>query len=432
MPRPSSSNRTSLRWNVALLLVVALASLVWLSFRSNSPTTAPMESASAHVTVARASAAQWPSTTPAPLTPLAGESWHEPAARTGVDASNIYKNAFVLFDRLTDEEKKMVRQPRDEVDAEKAAALFEKLRAIMDLLREAAKADYCDWGLAPYTFDTPMPHISKAVDLGKLALWAAGYQIGSDPAASIDALAIRAQLGHNLADTLIGLLVETNFEKGALDLLHQNLGALDAATTMKASDLVRASTVDSDVTRAFEAEVAGADMMGKQLAVESAEERGKMLASLVGRSDQPAEERAETAQRFEAIFRDPAKVLEETAYMREIEQRLGNAMLLPEAEFQRVWSAIENELSTSNHLLARIAVPSFTAVQVKMQQTRVERTLLDAGLDVLQNGPAQLARYRDPATGNALLYIPTHRGFDLRSTYAVKGKPVTLSFPTSK
>ena len=68
--------------------------------------------------------------------------------RSGVDAANIYKDAFVLFDRLSDEEKKMIRQPREEVDAEKAAALFEKILAIMELLRDAAKADYCHWGLA--------------------------------------------------------------------------------------------------------------------------------------------------------------------------------------------------------------------------------------------------------------------------------------------
>ena len=71
-------------------------------------------------------------------------------------------------------------------------------------------------------------------------------------------------------------------------------------------------------------------------------------------------------------------------------------------------------------------------VQRRMQHTRVERTLLSAGLDVWQGGPAQLAGYRDPATGNALIYVPTPAGFDLRSTYEAKGKPVTISFPQPK
>jgi hypothetical protein len=97
-----------------------------------------------------------------------------------------------------------------------------------------------------------------------------------------------------------------------------------------------------------------------------------------------------------------------------------------------VWRGIERELSSDDGLLARIAIPPFAAVQTYVQQARVERTLLGAGLDILQNGPAQLARYRDPATGSALLYLPTPTGFDLRSTYAVKGKPVTLSFSVAR
>ena len=98
-----------------------------------------------------------------------------------------------------------------------------------------------------------------------------------------------------------------------------------------------------------------------------------------------------------------------------------------EAQFQSWWKGVESQLA-SGHPLAQMTLPSLAAVQRKMQQTRVERTLLGAGLEVLQHGPAQLARYRDPATGNALLYVPTPSGFDLRSTYQVKGKPVTMFF----
>ena len=69
------------------------------------------------------------------------------------------------------------------------------------------------------------------MDLGRLALWAAAYQFPTDPPAALNDLAVRAQLGHHVADTLIGLLVETGFETSAHDLLRQNLGSLDAATS---------------------------------------------------------------------------------------------------------------------------------------------------------------------------------------------------------
>ena len=98
----------------------------------------------------------------------------------------------------------MLSNPKDEVDADKAAELFKKIQPIMDLLRQAAAAGYCDWGLPPIGIDSPLPHISKAAQLGKLALWSAGYRFADDPQSAAEDLIARAHLGHSLSDTLIG------------------------------------------------------------------------------------------------------------------------------------------------------------------------------------------------------------------------------------
>jgi hypothetical protein len=415
---------------LTLALLVAGAGLAWLALRSvHSPPIKDLRAPDARDPVAANAGAASPVAGAKPTSaPRAEEPWHEPVDRAGLDASNIYKDAFVLFDRLSEEEKTMIRKPREEVDAEKAAALFEKIRAIMDLLRAAAKADYCDWGMAPYTFDTPMPHITKAADLGKVALWAAAYQFSTDPAAALDALTARAQLGHHLADTLIGLLVETSFEKSAHDLLRQHVGSFDAAVMAKAGDLVSASAIDADITRAFEAEAASVEATGRQLAAKSAEERAQIL-SAIDTAPPGSVERA--ASEMATIFGDPARLAAEVAFIRKTDDAMRDAMQLPEAQFQSWWKGVESELA-NGHPLAQMTLPALASVQRKMQQMRVERTLLGAGLDVLQNGPAQLARYRDPATGNALVYVPTPGGFDLRSTYEVKGKPITCSFPVPK
>lgn len=352
------------------------------------------------------------------------EPSRETAARTGVDASNHYKNAFVLFDRLTEEEKKMIRQPREEVDAEEAAQLFEKIRAILDLLHEAAGADYCDWGQGPITFETPLPQLAKAQNLGRLSLWAAAYQFSTDPAAALATLGDRAQLGHHLADTLIGLLVQTSFERGANELLLQNAGALDGTLAASALDLLRGSKLDANVARAFETERAGVAEMGPRLAKSPAE-----LAAMI---DGPnAGTQPPTVEALMQFASDPARLAAEIEFILEMEKTTAVALTLPEAEYQAWRKEAEARLG-DDHPLAKMTLPALIAVQPRLQQTRVERTLLSAGLDIRQNGLARLAGYRDPATGRALTYVPTPAGFDLRSTYAVKGRPVAMSFATGQ
>ncbi len=360
------------------------------------------------------------------MTERAEQPWREAPTRSGIDASNFYKNAFVLFDRLSEEEKKMIRQPREEVDAEKAAALFEKVRAILDLLREAAKAEYCDWGQAPYTFDTPMPQIGKAQDLGKLGLWAAAYQFSNNPAAAFDVLADRATLGHHIADTLIGVLVETSFEVGAHELLLQHAGGFDTATAARAREVVQASKVDEDVARAFEAEIAGSTAMGRQLLAMSEPERMKMIGALTaGGGDE------ESMKRIYGVVTDPVRLAAEIAFIAEMNKATAAALALPEAEFQAYRRSMEGRVN-DEHPMAQLILPSYDSVQKSIQKVRVQRTMLDAGLAVMQGGPGQLANYRDPATSRSFTYVPTPAGFELRSAYQVKGKPVTMSFPAPR
>jgi hypothetical protein len=200
-------------------------------------------------------------------------------------------------------------------------------------------------------------------------------------------------------------------------------------TAARAGEFVSASTIDADIGRAFEAEAASVEATAKQLAAKSAQERGQLLSAIDGAAPGSAERAA--MEGALAIFDNPARLAAEVAFIRTTEEAMRDAMQLPEAQFQSWWKGVESEIAIG-HPLAQMTLPAIAAVQRKVQQSRVERTLLGAGLDVLQNGLARLARYRDPATESALLYIPTPSGFELRSTYQVKGKPVALSFSLPK
>ncbi len=416
-------NRRRLLLLLGALLVIA-ATITFRTQRASLPHETAVKDASPR--------ADQPPTSPtaamaSPSSPAASADERPgPKKREGVDAANLYADAFVLFDRLTDEEKAMIRRPREEVDAEKAAQLFEKIQAIMALLRAAAKADYCDWGMGDINFETALPHLGKAQNLASLALWAAAYGFPADPAAALDDLSVRARLGHHLANTLIGMLVSAGLEGSANNLLRDHLHSLNATANGKAMELIAASTLDADIERAMQTEILAAQAMGKKLASQTPEERLSVFSHLVEGDDATAGQSAD-ADRMEAAVRDPKLFAAELTYMLNVEARMADAFLLPEAEFQNWWKGVKDEMST-DHPLAKVTLPHLIGVQETMQKLRIQRALLTAGADVLQNGPAQVGRHRDPATGGALIYVPTPTGFELRSTYQSKGKPVTMTF----
>lgn len=410
---------------LTLLIVAALALWWWKRDTPPALLTETPETQREHAT---------PDATPASVRALSPESpdattdsWRGPQKREGVDAANLYAEAFALFDRLTDEEKNILRKPSEEVDAETAAQLFEKLQPILELLRAAAKAGYCDWGTGEITFETTLPHMGKAQQLGSVAIWASAYRFPSDPATAIDDLGALSRLGHHLSDTMIGVLVSGSIEARANKLLAQHLGALDGAMLDKARALIADSPIDADLTRAFRGESSGVKNFLERLEAGDTRERGRLLRQVQGDGGKP-DEWLDPAKDFAAgAVVSLALLGKDFSLMRRVHEQAPEKLRLPDAEFQGWWKGIERELE-SGHPIARIALPSLTQFQRNVQTLRVNRALLTAAADIVQHGPGQIGKYRDPATGNAITYTPTATGFELRSPYVVKGKPVTMSF----
>ncbi len=357
---------------------------------------------------------------------LSDERAAEPALRTGVDASDFYKDAFALFDHLTDEEKQMLSRPTEEVDADAARALFEKIQPIMELLRRAATADFCDWGFGPITFDSPMPHLGKAQNLGKVALWNAAYRFPTEAKGAIGDLAARAKLGSHLSEMLIGMLVETSFERSAINLLRQNAGSLDVVSAYQARMFLSESALDRDLAVAMQGEAEFARSALEKLAAQSADERVKLASAygLDNEADEP--DQRYPAQRMEQVLRDPARFKAEMDFIAQIQAQMAEAMSWPGDRFGE-WRA-ELEAKTLEHPVAALSLPIYDELHARLEAARVQRAMLGAGLDILQNGPARLAEMRDPVTGRGFAYVPKPGGFELQSALQVKGKPVTMSF----
>ena len=423
---PQSPRRSSKHLPVWIIAGVAallcIPGAVWWIGESPRPGQAEIlpaqESAPAPADEAAASAAE---------PPVPDERDATGVERAGVDASTFYKDAFALFDRLTDAEKEMMRGPNEEVDAEKADALFAKIQPIMELLRRGAAADYCDWGLGPIGFDTPLPLIAKSQQLAMVALWNAAYRFPSDAEGAIDDLAARARLGHDVADTLIGWLVEASFEKSATGLLLQNASSLSDNAQARARDFLGSSSLDMDMERAMSAEIEQSQGVFERLAAQQPEERPK-FAQLQGPDRLTS---SEEDRMFEQFIRDPARLKAEAQDVRNMQSQMTEAMFWPDARFAE-WAQQFSASHASEHPLVVSAFESMPEIRAKLQIRRIEREMMNAGITVLQSGPEQLSQSRDPVTGRPFAYVPTPDGFELRSTFQVKGKPMTMTFAQPK
>ncbi len=109
---------------------------------------------------------------------------------------------------------------------------------------------------------------------------------------------------------------------------------------------------------------------------------------------------------------------------------MAEAMLWPDAQYQAWWKIVEGAMP--QHPLAALSLPGLAEMRTRLQQSQVERALLGAGLTLLQNGPEQLAQFRDPVGGAAFSYVEKPDGFELQSTFKKNGKPVTMSFTQPK
>ncbi len=391
---------------IALLLAVRLSSSALKEKTPAHATTAekhalPMEKASPVVVAKEAS--------PAPT----------PTHPAGVNAADLYKDAFQLLNALSDEEKKIIAHPRDEVDADKAAALFEKIQPIMDLLRRAKDAEYCDWGVTvhPLRFDTPMPQLNAVVKLGQLAFWDAGYRFSSDPDGAVDDLATRAHLGRTIGgESWIGFLAGSSFHAGVINLVSENAAKLSPENASQVAEMLDPSTLNEDFRNA----VAGvAEMQQSFLDDLSDPQKRKKVLDSMGTED-----------RLQEVLHSPVQNLSaQVKWLQQTEKELPQKAQLPDADINAWWAQV-NEQARSQPLASPV-LETMKGFLDRYRFNSVNSTMLSAGLAVLQNGAEALASFRDPTNGRAFTFVPTATGFELRSTFQYKNKPVTLAFPTT-
>lgn len=339
-------------------------------------------------------------------------AWRKPKEREGVDGSSFYKEAFRLLGQLSDEEQAMLKRPAAEVDPEMAAALFEKLKPIMELLHRGAAADFCDWALAPMPIGSLPPYLTFSQNLASAARWVADYRFPTEPEAAIGDLAARARLGHHISDQSIGFLVNASFEETAIELLLQNAGRLTPDAIDSARALLDGSSLSEDSSRCVVTQIAWLENL-RGLAPE---DRAKILND----SPVPPEVRVR--------FGDPAFFQSEIAFAIQVARQVANAISLPAPEYER--AVQEMKAAAAGHPIAAGMLLSFDVMNSRATRSMVQREMLKAGLDLLGNGELPADVGLDPTTGLPFIYQAMERGFSLQSPSATPGgQAITMTFP---
>ena len=180
------------------------------------------------------------------------------AAEAPPNAAEVYRRAFEATPKLTDAEQKALRSQPSDVDP---AALSRKLAPALEIYRQAARVESCDWG---FNFEkdgpgTLLPHLSPLMNLSRAAAWEAERVKTSDPAAFVawheDALRSAAHAGEGAI--LITGLVEASLRMRSLAALSTNLAALPPDLLAKLGAQLAALPPPQDFQKIMQGEKTG-------------------------------------------------------------------------------------------------------------------------------------------------------------------------------
>ena len=313
----------------------------------------------------------------------------------GTNAADLYKRAYALLNNLSEEEKQLLKS-RNKSDPAKAAALLEKIQPILALLKQGAKADYCDWAFEDLTLGSPWPHLEQIYKLGNLTTWAAAQLFPQNPEAALELLSDQASLGDSVSNyALVGALVQNSLESKADALIRENFSSLTPELIEKYKSLLGSSPAGRDFPEAFQAEVAfGRDFLrnpsGDDPRVAEFQKKLQAFGS------------PERLDRIMDFYQQGSKMLEYS-----------------DAEFA-AWEAQLKSMAQGTPLETILIFPE--KFRSSFQKRITEREMLMGAIGILQNP-------RLAVSNQQFIYRETAKGFELESRRKFKGKPVLMSFP---
>ncbi|MDB5329580.1 MAG: hypothetical protein JWP03_731 [Phycisphaerales bacterium] len=353
----------------------------------------------------------------------------QPEARHAAPNAAIqYWQAFAVLPGMDEKQRALVDNvTTGDLDPAAMALINSSANSLKQLHRGAAVRE-CDWGL--HYEDGPMlllPHLAKARDLSRLACLRARaeFQEG-DAAAAVEDLADALTLArHGGQDaTLIAILVQDAIEQMAIKVAASNLSGMKSPALQTFSNRLSqlppgGSLKESAVKieRQF-----GLDWVIDQLKhVKPGENWQDRIGGIIGAG--------EGTPTFQELVKsggdDVQNVIKRLEASRPYYEQIVPLFDLPPDQFHPRAEALFKQFATDPW--GKMMLPDFAKVYDKHMSAEVRIAMLRAAVAVQEGGPDALKTIKDPAGGGTFEHHATPGGFELRSKFAVDGKPVTLT-----
>jgi len=396
---------------IAVLCLLIL--LGWLAFRQSSP---PPEQLPAKVESPKPQARS-----EAPVFETADDSTQKAMvgqtnASVTTNAADLYRQAFALYDALTNDEKNILSDWRTNVDASVESELCQKIRPICDLMHQAAAVANCDWGVGPIVLDTKLPHIKQTRDISRAALWNAAHCRSNDVSGATDDVVAVLRLDQKVSSsTVLACLMDMALQNMAAAYVAQNIGLFGGTDNQRLAAAFSDPSHEEAPSGAMKEEADTVDRLAVKLASFAPDEAEKELSKLPSSFEIDAP----------AVDRDAA--LATLKQVSDLDRELAKALLSSSEDTYETWLRHWNGLQAASPFSKQFVATDDLFV-AKVRAAEVNRALVVAGLAVAENGPDALAAHPDPSSGQPFVYTETADGFVLQSSHQLNGKPMTMQF----
>jgi hypothetical protein len=347
----------------------------------------------------------------------------QPGNSATTNAADLYRQAFALYAALTNDERKILRDWRTNVDAAVETKLCEKIHPICDLMHQASTMTNCDWGIDPITeesLQTWSYEIGKAGGIARAAIWSAAHCRSNDVTGATDDIVAELPLGQQLSRaTTEGCWGDMSLQKEASAYVAQNLGRFQGADDQRLAAAFNDPAYEDAPRNAMEQE---ADMLNRF---------AQKLAGMPAAKAEKEYSMWANNQVFACSNLDQAASIATLKQFSSIERNLAAASIYSPANDFASWLKRSNDLQKFDATAADFLANCYAFIG-SVQDAAVSRALVVTALAVARDGVGALQTYPDPSSGQPFAYKESPDGFELRSTYQVKDKPLTMQFKLAR
>ena len=214
-----------------------------------------------------------------------------------------------------------------------------------------------------------------------------------------------------LTPVVVGHLVNLSIQQTVIDFATMQASTL--AGDSRLVQLLNGFNYDEELRRVIDQDAGMSDRTAAAIATMSPEEIKQMV----------------DAFQSSGVQLPPMEPTQMSAYIRQkadLQRQYAQTLALPEADYHEWLTSLDAIRKTNPFAEQFLSV--IETVLTRTQAIKVYSAMAVAGLSVTQDGPGALQSHLDPSTGQPFTYNQTADGFELESSFQLKGKSLKLPF----